>query len=655
MKIYKLITLASFGLLSILVTPTHAANDALDGPHWQAQRQQFQQAYQALLREDWAEAEAISAQLTEYPLYYYLRYRYFKPDVQAVPTGELVQFFAQFRDAPLVEMLRRGWLLQLGQQQQWADYLRLYTPHSDKRLECLAIRAHLGVGEPLADWLDTIANVWLVGKSLPGECDPLFELLYTSPRMTDDLVWQRLRYSLNANNSKLAAFLRNKLVSTQAQARADAWLKLHNEPQQALASLDLADGEFTREIIRHGVQRLAAKEPAEAWVWWQVHQGDYAFSAHEKGTMARAIALAGAAANVAEARVWLTELPETEVNADVLLARVKLALLAQDWAEMLAVLPQLPPEIQVENQWQYWRARALAQTGDPELAREFFAQAARARDFYGFLAADYLALPHELQEKNFMASEQEPLELYQRYPGVLRAREFYYLAFAPEARAEWETALKAMNRRERAVAAWLASQWGWHDRAISAAADSEAMDDLRIRFPLAFQEEIQIASTESGVAPEYTFATIRQESAFMTFVHSSAGAMGLMQLMPGTAQQVARQLGLAIQSTDDVKSVATNLRLGTAYLRGMLDKFDNHPVAASAAYNAGPGRALRWLRERGCLPADIWIETIPFPETRLYVKRVMEYKAVYRVLLGLPPQPLRLEPLPAGYCQAPAP
>lgn len=617
---------------------------------WSEQRRQFLRAHRALMAGNLERYRQLASGLKEYPLYYHLRYNYFKPKVHAVTAEEVGEFLENYQGAPLAEMLRRAWLKRLGKEENWEDFLRIYTPQSNTRLRCLAIRARIEQGDPPGAWIDKIKDLWLVGKSQPSACDPLFEHLYADPAMNDDLIWERMRYAIHGKKIGLASFLAKKIADPDRKRLANQWLAMHGKPATQLANLPGEDSVFLREIIVHGVKRLARKEPLAAWNWWQANRDKYPFSAPEKAATARFIALTAGNNDELAARPWLAAIPQNHVTDTVRLARLRLALRAMDWKELAQVIPTLTPEVRDSDQWQYWLARAEEQNGKKKAAQTRYAALAKNRSFYGFMAADREKLPHSLAEKPIVLAPGETAKLYRKSPGILRAREFYRLGFVGTARVEWKAALTELSSRERAVAAKLARSWCWFDRAILAAAGSDAMDDLDIRFPLAYRSQIEAASEENEISPTYAYATIRQESAFMTFVHSFAGAMGLMQLMPATAQGVGDAIGLEINGPEDTKSTYTNLRLGTAYLRQMLDKFNDRTVIASAAYNAGPGRAHRWLKERGCLPTDVWIELIPFTETRAYVKRVQEYASVYRQRLGLPARGLDTGPLPSRYC-----
>ena len=195
-------------------------------------------------------------------------------------------------------------------------------------------------------------------------------------------------------------------------------------------------------------------------------------------------------------------------------------------------------------------------------------------------------------------------------------------------------------------AARLAHEWGWHDRAITTMARTRQRDDLRLRFPLAHREQIEAAADANGIEPAFAFAIIRQESAFTPDARSPAGALGLMQVLPRTARQVAERMGLRFSRSRELLNVATNLRLGMAYLGQMLRRFNEHPLLAAAAYNAGQYRVDKWIRRDHIIPADIWLETLPVAETRNYVRNVLLFTAIYQQRLGQTPERLHKRMMP---------
>ncbi len=195
-----------------------------------------------------------------------------------------------------------------------------------------------------------------------------------------------------------------------------------------------------------------------------------------------------------------------------------------------------------------------------------------------------------------------------------------------EARREWRYWLTQLTNREKLVAAKLANENGWFDRAIFTLSQVGYLDDVDLRFPKAFDKKINQHAKQQEINPAWAFAIARRESSFMTDAHSSVGAKGLMQLMPNTAKQLKR----GSISRQYLYNAENNIKLGTKYLRKLLDKSSGNQIIATASYNAGPYRVKKWLKDSDNLPADIWIETIPFRETRNYVKSVLAYQEIYQ-------------------------
>jgi soluble lytic murein transglycosylase len=298
-------------------------------------------------------------------------------------------------------------------------------------------------------------------------------------------------------------------------------------------------------------------------------------------------------------------------------------------------MDRLPQEEQHTERWRYWRARALEATGRLEEARAVFLLNADSRGYYGFLSADRAGMGYHFDHHPINVSAKD-LSSIEKIPAIERARELYALNRIVDARREWNHALQQLDKPQKLAAAQLAHDWNWHDRAIITFAQAQYWDDLEKRFPLAHQELVISQSNQQRINPAWAFAIIRQESAFTNDARSHAGAMGLMQLLPRTARQIARSLRIRFHR-NDLLNANTNLKLGINYLKTVKDKFKGNNVLATAAYNAGHNRVR---------PADIWIENVPFDETRNYLKRVMTYTVIYERRLGKRPTPLLERMLP---------
>ncbi|MEJ2761988.1 MAG: transglycosylase SLT domain-containing protein, partial [Gammaproteobacteria bacterium] len=304
--------------------------------------------------------------------------------------------------------------------------------------------------------------------------------------------------------------------------------------------------------------------------------------------------------------------------------------------------------------WRYWRARALEQAGERKTADAIYRSLAGQRDYYGFLAADRLGIPYNLNYAS-LPNDVETWKAIMAMPAVIRARELYKLGMMLEARREWRDALTRMSDHQMQIAARIAADWGWDDRTILTLGRAQAYDDLVLRFPLPYEHRLKKYAKKRGLDLSWLFALTRAESAFMQDARSPTGALGLMQVMPRTGRRTARAIGFRTFHTRYLLQADKNITIGTAYLKQMYDKFNGNQILATAAYNAGPYNVARWLPESECDEPDVWIETIPFTETRKYVARILYYSSIYdwrlqrgithvRDHAGQPPGQPRLHP-----------
>jgi soluble lytic murein transglycosylase len=321
----------------------------------------------------------------------------------------------------------------------------------------------------------------------------------------------------------------------------------------------------------------------------------------------------------------------------------------QDWPAALAGIALLDPDEQNLPQWRYWRGRGREALGDPPGAAADYRLAAQARDYFGLSAADRIRAEYPLATKPAPVDE-AALNHLADTPAFRAVSEWLALQRDNEARLEWQQAVKALDAQALLVAAKLAQRFGLDNLAIITAAKAGYWDDLALRFPVAYPEAVAQAAQSQQVDPVLIYALVRRESAFDANAGSPVGALGLMQLMPATGEQVARRLGEAPPTARALLEPGRNLRYGSAYLHGLLERFGNQFAPAAAAYNAGPNRVERWLPKDAGMPGDVWVETIPFSETRQYVAAVLFHAVVYQARLN---QPLRrladwLPPLVAG-------
>ena len=609
------------------------------------ERDRFVAAEQALADGRLATYQQLASQLKDYPLYPYLVFAELEKSLEKVDARRVKRFLEDYAETPLAELLRTAWLDELARQRRWGEYLAFYRTTDNTRLRCHQLYALLQAGQAQTVW-PQVEAVWLHGHSRPRACDPLLKAWRAAGKLTDDLVWRRFALAMSANQIKLAAYL-TRYLSKQDQVWAARWQQLHTNPLTALHRQEFAEDHAFREaMLAHAVRRLAAWDPQAAIDMWKKLQTRYAFGPDQQYDTDRFIALRLTREEDVRGYRFLRDLAPRAEDERLHETRLRAALYRDDWRQVLEWIDQLPPALANSERWQYWRARALAKTGEKNAAEDLFAKIAKQRSFYGFLAADQVDADYHLSHGD-TPIDAAAIAQIAALPGARRAHELHALQRWIDARREWRDLTKRLNKVELKAAAELAESWNWHDQAIFTLARTGYWDDLVLRFPVRHKTTVHSNAKRHKLDPAWVFAVVRQESAFMRDAVSPAGARGLMQLMPRTARVVARKAyGKKPPRRKELFDAETNISLGTAYLRQVLDELGDNTVLATAAYNAGPHRVKRWLPQ-GKQAADVWVELVPFRETRGYLRRVLAYTVIYEHRLGREPTRLsrRLTPI----------
>lgn len=592
------------------------------------QRQQFLAAYELITQGKPHDPEQTIESLNGYVLAPYLEYAYLQRQLDRAPVERIVAFLENNDDLPVSRPLRTAYLRRLAQRGAWADFEKLYRPGLTVELQCYALQARLKKQAIDKAWLEEALSLWLVGRSQPNACDPVFAELYAREAISADQVWKRITLLIEGGQDRLAEQFKSRLDPAR-RTWLDYWLIAHRRPQQLLERPNFPlVGDYAALVIMHALERLGRRDQIAARQFLaQYSQGELLTGA-QRNQVARFIALQAAYSQDPAALAWLDELPHGAVNDPVRLWTARMALRNQDWQRLLSAIAELPETTRGSAQWRYWRAHALAATDQAQQAQTEFTLLALERNYYAFLAADRLALPYSLNHKPTDIAD-DILKEVRRRPEILRAKEFYHLGLLLEARREWHVAVARLNREQQAQAAMLALQWGWYDSAVLTANRAGLSNDLDLRFPTPYRDLVEHYSRLNQLDSHVTYAIVRKESAFRSDAASAVGALGLMQVMPQTGRQVARQLNVELPSKQGLFDVDTNLHLGSAYLREMLNRFDGSLVLAAAAYNAGPARVDDWLQRNAGLPPAVWIEAISFHETREYVKSILAFAAVF--------------------------
>lgn len=600
------------------------------------QRQLFERTRALLAAGKVTEARQNFSALRNYPLLPYLELADMKH--RPLVGSEVDSFLRRYPDSVVGDQLQELWLGQLSSQRRWAEFLRAYPGESaSKNLRCRHLEALYQTGDRTAV-AAAAPGLWLTPDSLPDACDVPLERWLSSLDDPQPLIWQRLVLALQHNRDQLGRYLASRLRSPY-QAQGQRLLDLHGNPTKLAAQLpQIAQSIEAGAVISHGLKKLARGDLDRAMQLWGRADVRNRMSTAQQAAVRSELGRLHIADAGAGALPWLLHNDPEGHDLYLLEWRVRLGLRRGDWAQVQSWIELLPPEQLESQRWTYWHARALAeQRNDPakaEQARALFTKLAGDRSYYSFLAADLIGSPYQLNHQP-LAPTLTPAAVSQR-ADLRRAREFYLLEEQWNARREWQRAMRVMSVDEQQAAALLSQQWGWYDQALRSALQAGGWNDLQLRFPLVHRQHMAGAARQAALPPQWLYAVARQESAFMPDARSSAGALGLLQLMPATARQVAGKLGLRTDERQLLQP-SHNIRLGSQYLKELLRRYDGNRVLATAAYNAGPGRISRWLGEHPeTVSADIWVETLPYRETREYVQNVLAFAVIYAERLEQP-------------------
>ncbi len=538
-------------------------------------------------------------------------------------------FFAQHGNTYVAETLRTEWLKVLGRRGAWSDFDRDATnyPLDDLELRCYIWSSHLARGDESA--LDEAAPVWLEPRELPEGCAKLADTMWKRGRLSITDVWRRVRVLFESGHITAAKTALGYLPKSEAPDERSL-AEAARQPKRLLARLPgTLEHRATREVAVLAGVRYAKSNPDAMAAALEGAFGERLPEREQKYLWGR-VAHEGAMVHHERALRWYARAGDTKLDDEQLGWKARAALRRARWATVRSAIDRMSPASRQEPVWTYWYGRALAAQGEEAGARAYYLRIAGQTDFYGLLANEELGYVATLPTNTYVPTE-EDVAAAAREPGLARALELIRLGLRNEGVKEWVFALRGLDDRRLIAAAELALRAGVYDRAIQAAGRTRRLHNFALRYPLPFRDVFQEYAKSQKLDEAWVLALVRQESRFIAGARSSVGAAGLMQVMPSTARYVAARMGIRGYRSHHVHEVQTNINLGTGYMKIVLDQL-GHTVLASAAYNAGPSRARRW-RDARPLEGAIYAETIPFNETRDYVKKVTAASVYYGALL----------------------
>lgn len=557
--------------------------------------------------------------LEAYPSYWLLAGNLERADPAAIEA-----FFAKYPSGPLAESLRREWLKVLGAAGSW-DLFREQYPRllsDDGEITCYSFQERLARDDPQVG--AEAHALYVAARETPTACDPVFAALAGEGGITEKETWERLRKLLalglvrDAKRTNALLPVHERLTEKKLdRAAADPARFLAHEKSSLRPRAE-------RELVLFAIERLARAHSGEA----ADRLGDFAARLGPDTKFAWSqVAWQGALNLDPRALDWYAAASDAPLTDSQLAWKARVALRAGDWKTVLAAIAAFSPEQAREATWRYWRARALRALGEREAGDALLRSLAGQPSFYGLLAADALGLPVAPEWHGFQPASAD-LERVRNLVGIRRALLLYRLGLDNDGLREWSWAVRSLDDRSLLAAAQIAREANVPDRAIWTAERTVQLHDFALRYPTPHRDALDAAAREWDLDEAFVYGIIRQESRFMPEVRSPVGAVGLMQLMPSTARWVARQIALRPFTAGMLTRPELNVEMGAYYLRRVLTSLGD-PLLAATAYNAGPARARRW-RDDKPLEGAIYAETIPFTETRDYVKKVFTNAWYYR-------------------------
>lgn len=627
----RALSLIATATLSVAVTASVAAQPT---DPYAGVRQEFQEAYAGVGKPSDSTAND-SEKLKHYPLYPYLEAERLRkalgPDstVSEDVDRHAAAFIAEYDSQPVARSLRRVWVESLARREQWARFLAEYRDsRRDEALRCRSFIARIALDETNGLVRDISAQ-WLTPHSVQ-ECRIPFDWMKEQGVLTTELIEQRARLALKSGD---AAFARQMIALLPAQRAAPLtqWAALLEKPKPGIDALIASPGTAVDDdTLLAGWARLARVDPDAAKERYA--QFVRARNLGEQGASpyARALALRLAFNRDSAALDYFPRVAAADRDPQTLEWWARAALWSGDWKLAAKAIASMPEESRETARWRYWEARAAEQAGDSERAERLYESVLGNDNFYSGMAAGRLkrGLAPNVQALPELPEVEAALD---RVPALVRARELFLSGMRQEASAEWQYGYRSLSEQQRRQSIRLAASWGWYDQAVATATAERVFNDYELLYPRPFDAEVTKAAKTARLRPELVYGIIRQESLYRADAVSSAGARGLMQLQIDTARRTARALKLPKPGLEDLFVPSVNTSLGAGYLRTLLDRFGGQLPVALAGYNAGPNAAARWLPDQS-IDADVWIENIPYGETREYVQRILWHRLMFRWL-----------------------
>ncbi|MFV2955687.1 murein transglycosylase [Citrobacter portucalensis] len=617
----------------LLTVSQVARADSLD-----EQRNRYAQIKQAWDNRQMDVVEQMMPGLKNYPLYPYLEYRQITDDLMNQPTITVTNFVRANPTLPPARTLQSRFVNELARREDWRGLLA-FSPEKPGTTEaqCNYYFAKWSTGQTEEAWQGA-KELWLTGKSQPNACDKLFGVWRASGTQDPLAYLERIRLAMKAGNTGLVTALAGQMPA-QYQTIASAIISLANDPNSVMTFARTTGAtDFTRQMAAVAFASVARQDVENARLMIPSLVQAQQLNDEQTQELRDIVAWRLMGNDVTDEQTkWRDDAIMRSNSTSLVERRVRMALGTGDRRGLNTWLARLPMEAKEKDEWRYWQADLLLERGRDAEAKEILHQLMQQRGFYPMVAAQRLGEEYELKVDKAPANVDSALT---QGPEMARVRELMYWNMDNTARSEWANLVTSRTKSEQAQLARYAFNNHWWDLSVQATIAGKLWDHLEERFPLAYKDLFTRYTSGKDIQPSYAMAIARQESAWNPKVKSPVGASGLMQIMPGTATHTVKMFSIpGYSSPSQLLDPDTNINIGTSYLQYVYQQFGNNRIFASAAYNAGPGRVRTWLgNSAGRIDAVAFVESIPFSETRGYVKNVLAYDAYYRYFLGDKPE-----------------
>lgn len=600
-----------------------------------SERQLFTQTLELVKAGNFSTLSQAKSRLDDYPLYPYLDFYAlsFAPDLANLP--QVSAFVQQNPNSYLASRLIDKYAYLMLQNNLWQEYLSLQPREPQSmNLRCVWHMARFQTGNK-DDAVRFAREIWFYGHARPVTCDGLFALWQQSGGLTEDDVWKRMKLAFKEEDPRLMNHLLGMMSNSDSVLYGSKLVTLYNKPANILQELPTGGGAKMRDVASLALQRWADQSTEAVLGKYLQVKARYQLSESDLTPVKAQIARDMMLSRIKTSRSWLDNTLLQLKDNSLLDLRVRLALAESNWKEVKTWIELMPRAGRDDIKWAYWLARAEQQLGNKAHAKALFQQASYDRSFYGFMSAVQSGMPLRIYEES-VTPQFSWQDAVRNWPALARIEEWMALGETGSARSEWLFLLDEENYQNKLQLGLVAQQRGWAHLGIQAGIRAKAKDALALRFPTPAQRIFARYAKSRDVAESFLYALARQESAMYERAQSAVGATGLMQLMPATAAHTAKKMGEPEPSPSSLVNPDVNVRLGSAYIKMLLDLYDGNRVLAAAAYNAGPGRVKQWRQDGLNQPVDLWVENIPYKETRNYVQNVLVYNAIYQSRLNQP-------------------